>query len=92
MFLLRGRATASRAERRIPAFLKGGACSARSSRVTWLRLGEVTKRSKQAIDFFHRVVVYEPDAEESAFVLDSEALSQIHRVIVAVPREDAAVA
>src|ERR1700690_1905805 len=47
------------------------------------------KRRQQALDFFHRVVVDQADAQHPAESFDTQSFRQIQGVVVAIPGENA---
>ena len=51
--------------------------------------GEFAKGAEEAIHLFQRVVMYQANAQHSAFLFHLKALRQIECVVVPVPGEDA---
>src|SRR5882762_10093211 len=49
-----------------------------------------SQRTQQPVHFLYRVVVEEPDAQKPPVLFDVQLFGEIQRVIVAIPREEAA--
>ena len=52
---------------------------------------ELAQRCQESFHFFSGVVVHQPNAQDAAFLLDTEALGQIQGVEISVPGENSAV-